>query len=157
MLGRLAMCWSSKGSLNLGKDKKLLKDAKAILRNKDLAGKTLSKVNQHAFEITAMMRGLAVAREEGGVLAPAQFVWMRARDRMLWYPLNNMGRQSFHMEALGAMSHYKAEKMTQRPIPVPKLENAVETIAEYMTSSSARPVPKLDYSASKKRGVKKAR
>ena len=156
MLGRLAMCWSHKGGLNLRKDKKLLKEARAVLRDKNLAAETLSKVNQHAFETTAILRALAVAREEGGVLAPAQFVWLRGHDRRLWYPLNNMGRQSFHMEALGAMSHYKAEKLTQRPIPVPKMEGAVETIREYMASGRARPIPQLDYSASKKRGVKKA-
>lgn len=156
MLGRLAMCWSFKGGLNLGKDKKLLKDARAVLRNKDMVGKTLAKVNQHAFETTALLRALATAREEGGVLAPAQFVWLRGHDRRLWYPLNNLGRQSYHMEALGALSHYKAEKLTQRPIPAPKVEGAVETIAAYMSSARARPIPQLDYSASKKRGVKKA-
>ncbi len=156
MLGRLAMCWSLKGGLNLGRDKKLLKDARAVLRNKAISAKTLAKVNRHAFETTALIRALAVAREEGGVLAPAQFVWLRAHDRRLWYPLNNMGRQSFHMEAVGAMAHYKAEKMTDRPIPVPKMEGAVETIQEYMHTDRARPIPQLDYSGSKKRGVKKA-
>ncbi len=60
------------------------------------------------------------------------------------------------MEALGAMSHFKAEKMTQRPIPVPKVDHAVDTIQEYMSSIKARPIPQLDYSKSKKRGIKKA-
>ena len=46
--------------------------------------------------------------------------------------------------------------MTQRPIPVPKVEHAVETITEYMGTTRARPIPQLDYSKSKKRGVKKA-
>lgn len=155
LLSRLAQCWSFKGGLKL--DKKLLREAQKILRNKKMAAHTLSKCNQHAFVTTAMLRALATAREEGGVLAPAQFVWLRAYDRTLWYPLNNMGRQAFHMEALGAMSHYRAEKMTQRPIPVPKLEDALETITEYMGSNRARPIPQLDYSHSKKRGVKKAR
>ena len=156
MLGRLAQCWSFKRGLDLNKDKKLLKEALSVLRNKDLAGKTLAQCNRHAFEATALIRALQYAREEGGVLAPAAFVWLRAHDRTLWYPLNNTGRQSFHMEALGAMSHFKAEKITQRPIPMPKVENAVSTIKEYMSSAVARPIPQLDYSQSKKRGVKKA-
>ena len=156
MLGRLAMCWSHKTKLKLSKDKTLLREARKVLKNKDISGSTLSKCNQHAFVTTALLRGLATARDEGGVLAPATFVWLRGHDRTLWYPLNNLGRQSFHMEAIGAMSHYKAEKMTQRPIPVPKVEHAVETIREYMESSRARPIPQLDYSKSKKRGVKKA-
>ena len=156
MLGRLALCWTHKGKLKLSRDKSLLREARKILKTKDLAGSVLSKCNQHAFVTTALLRGLATARDEGGVLAPATFVWLRGHDRTLWYPMNNLGRQSFHMEAIGAMSHYKAEKMTQRPIPVPKLEHAVETITEYMASNRARPIPQIDYSKSKKRGVKKA-
>ena len=156
MLGRLAACWTAKDGLKLSKDKKLLSEARKTLKSKDLAGSVLAKCNQHAFVTTALLRGLLTAREEGGVLAPATFVWLRAHDRTLWYPLNNLGRDSFHMEALGAMAHYKAEKMTNRPIPVPKVDEAVETIAEYMQSLRARPIPQLDYSGSKKRGVKKA-
>jgi intracellular multiplication protein IcmP len=156
MLGRLAMCWSSAGGLRLSRDGKLLREARRVLKDKGLAGKTLAQCNRHAFETTALIRALAFAREEGGVLAPAQFVWLRGHDRTLWYPLNNLGRQSFHPEAMGAMSHYKSERMTQRPIPVPKMENAVATMKEYMESRRARPIPQLDYKNSKKRGVKKA-
>lgn len=156
MLGRLAMCWTHKRGLRLGKDKSLAGEARKILRNANLAGGVLSKCNQHAFVTTAMLRALTTAREEGGVLSPSQFVWLRGHDRLLWYPLNNLGRHSFHMEALGAMSHYKAEKMTQRPIPVPKVGDAVDTIRDYMKSARARPIPPLDYSGSSKRGIKKA-
>ncbi len=156
MLGRLARCWAMDNTLNLAKDAKLVKEAIAVLQDKDLAGATLSQANRHAFETTAILRAMQYAREEGGVLAPAQFVWLRAYNRELWYPLNNLGRQSFHMEALGAMSHFKAEKLTQRPIPVPKVDGAVDTIQEYMKSGQARPIPQLDYSKSKKRGIKKA-
>lgn len=156
MLGRLASCWSAKSGLQLSKNGGLLREARRILKNKNLAAKTLAQCNRHAYETTAMLRALAFAREEGGVLAPATFLWLRGHDRTLWYPLNNLGRQSFHPEAMGAMSHYKAERMTQRPIPVPKMEDAVATIKEYMSSMRARPIPALDYKNSKKRGVKKA-
>ncbi len=155
-LARLAKCWSMKDGLKLSKDRKLLSEARSILKDKKLAGKTLAQANRHAFETTAMLRALQYTREEGGVLAPATFVWLRAHDRTLWYPMNNMGRQSFHMEALGAMSHFKVERLTRRPIPVPKVEGALQTIQEYMGSLMARPIPQLDYSNSKKRGVKKA-
>lgn len=156
MLSRLALCWTFKDGLKLGKDAGLLREARKILKTKSLAAETLSKCNQHAFVTTAMLRALAAAREGGGVLAPAQFVWLRGHDRTLWYPLNNLGRQSYHMESLGAMAHYKAEKLTQRPIPVPKIQDAVDTILGYMHSLRARPIPQLDYSGSKKRAVKKA-
>jgi intracellular multiplication protein IcmP len=152
IMGRLAKCWSFEHGLRI--DPTLLRDARRILNNRDMAGKVLSKCNQHAYENTAMLRALAVAREEGGVMAPAQFVWLRAYERTLWYPLNNLGRQAYHMEALGAMCHYKAEKAAQRPIPRPKMEDAVKSISEHMTSSDARPVPQVDYSKSKRRGIK---
>lgn len=155
MMGRLALCWSHKKGLQLSKDKYLLKDARKVLRDRKLSGTVLASCNQHAFQTTAMLRALQTAREEGGVLASAQFVWLRAHDRALWYPLNNLGRQSFHIEALGAMCHFKAERRTQRPIPKPKVDGAITTITEYMASPRARPVPQLDYSGTKRGGVKK--
>ena len=156
MLGRIACCWTFENGLSLSKDRSLLRDAQKVLHDKSLSEKVLKNCNQHGFETTVMLRGLATAREEGGVLAPAQFVWMRAFDRTLWYPLNNLGRQSYHMEALGAMAHYKAERLTRRPIPRAKVQDAVRSISEYMKSARARPIPPLDYSKSKnKSGVKK--
>lgn len=156
MLGRAAMCWSKDHGLQLSKDRSLLGDARKVLRNEKLAGNTLKVCNQHAFEATALMRALQHARSEGGVLAPAQFVWMRAFDRALWYPLNNLGRQAFHMEALGAMTHFKAEKLVRRPIPKPKLDDAVRSIADYVRSARMRPLPQLDYAKAKtRRGILK--
>ena len=121
-----------------------------------MAAKTLEQANRHAYVTTAMLRALQYARSEGGVMAPAQFVWMRAHDRLLWYPLNNLGRQSFHTEAMGAMAHFKSERLTQRPIPTPKVDYAVESISDYMQSIDARPIPELNYDGSKKRAIKKA-
>lgn len=155
ILGRLASCWDHEKGLQLNRDKRLFAEARRILANKDISGPVLQKANHHAFQTTALLRALQTAREEGGVLAPAQFVWLRGHDRTLWYPLNNLGRQGFHMEALGAMAHFKAEKLTNRPIPRPKLTDAINSITEYMSSRRARPIPQLDYSNSKKRGIKK--
>ena len=156
LLGRTALCWSHDKGLQLGKDKALLKEAQKILKNKELAHQVLKNCNQHAWQTTALLRGLSTAREEGGVLAPSQFIWLRGHDRELWYPMNNLGRQSNHMEAIGAIAHFKAEKRAQRPIPKPKVQYAVESIVEYMNSKEARPIPTLDYSkSSNKRGIKK--
>lgn len=155
MLGRLAACWTFQKGFRV--DSRLLSEARSILKNRDMSGKILSRCNQHAYENTALLRALATAREEGGVLAPAQFVWLRGYDRGLWYPLNNLGRQAYHMEALGAICHYKAEKTTQRPIPRPKMEDAVKSISEYIASPNARPIPPLAYKKDGKSGVKKVK
>lgn len=152
MMSRLALCWTE-NKLNI--DRALLREARSVLANKDISASTLRKCNEHAWETTAMIRALNAAREEGGVLAPAQFIWLRAYNRALWYPLNNLGRQSLNMEAIGAMAHYKAEKLAQRPIPRPKVNDAVISTVEYMKSSAARALPTLDYSGSKRRGIKK--
>jgi hypothetical protein len=54
------------------------------------------------------------------------------------------------------MAHYKSERRTSRPIPRPKLDDALTTVRDYVGSAKLRPIPQLDYSASKKkRGVKK--
>ncbi len=155
MLGAMAKCWTHNGGLKI--DGKLLREARKVLKNRDKIGKTISRCNQHAYENTALLRALLTAREEGGVLAPAQFLWLRGHDRALWYPLNNLGRQAFHAEALGTLCHYKAEKMAERPIPRPKMEDAVAMLAEYLASPNARPIPPLDYSNSKKRAIKKVK
>ncbi len=150
MLGEIACCWN-KGTLKIPGS--LIRKARGILRNRNLSEKVLQKCNMHAFETTVMIRALLTAREEGGVLAPATFVWLRGYDRALWYPLNNLGRNAYHMEALGAMCHFKAEKLLQRPVVRPKVEGAASSLADYMKSFKARPVPQIDYSKSKKRGI----
>lgn len=156
MLGRLSLCWSHDKGLNLNADRNLLKEARKVLRTKELAHTVLKSCNQHAWETTALLRGLLTARDEGGVLSPSQFVWLRGHDRNLWYPLNNLGRKSHHMEAIGAMAHFRIERRTKRPVPKAKVQEAVRSIVEYMDSIEARPIPTLDYShSSNKRGIKK--
>lgn len=153
LLGDLACCWN-KGSLKL--TTKIVREARRVLKNRKLSEKTLAKCNLHAFEHTALLRALLTAREEGGVLAAATFIWLRGYDRALWYPLTNLGRNAYHMEAMGAMCHFKAEKMAQRPIVRPKIEGAVESLSDYMKTYRARPIPQLDYTGSRRRGIQKA-
>lgn len=51
---------------------------------------------------------LATARSEGA-LPSAAFTWLKVVDRPLWYALNNLGRETFHVEGLAAIAHYEAE------------------------------------------------
>ena len=144
-LGEIAICWSHKGGLKL--NSALISKARKILRNKDIAGSTIAECNRHAYVTTALLGALDKARSEGGVLAPATFLWMRGVNRALWYPLNNLGRQSFHAEAMGGMSHYRAEKQVQRPIPKPMVMDAVKVICAYIEDKKqSHPIPQLDFS-----------
>lgn len=149
ILGRLSTCWTAKGGFSLANDRKLLGEARAYLRSKAAEG-LLKVLRQHAYVTTAMMRAVDYARSQGGVLSPGQFIWLRGHDRELWYPLNNIGRSAFHPEAMGAIAHFKLEKVTERPVPVPKLDIALAALRTYFASNIARPIPALDYGNKKK-------
>lgn len=141
ILQRLMLCWSFEDGMKIGKDSGLVGEARKFLKSKD-AEATLNLCQRHAYLATAMVRALQYAREEGGVCAPAQFLWLRGYNRALWYPLNNVGRQAFHMEALGAMSHFRAEKMVGRPIIKPMLSDAVRGLNEHLCNPIfSKPLP----------------
>jgi intracellular multiplication protein IcmP len=70
---------------------------------------------------------------------------MRAHERGLWYPLNNLGRRSYHTEGAGTMAHYMAEKAAGKALPVPRLETAVLTMVQYWSRETGAPtVPPRD-------------
>lgn len=91
-----------------------------------------SQMDKHAFVATAMLGLLAYARERGGVLASSEFLWLRPTNRLLWYPLNALGGQTFYTEASGAMAHYQAELAEGRPVKTPMLDAAVEALERYL-------------------------
>jgi len=154
ILSRLALCWDDKSGLKLSRDRGLVSLARKTLKNKSLSETTLANCNRHAYVATALLRALNTSREEGGVLASAQFVWLRAHNRALWYPLNNLGRQAFHIEALGAMAHYRAEKQINRPIPKPRVMPAVEALTTHLKNPIlARPIPLRAKSSGKSRAA----
>jgi intracellular multiplication protein IcmP len=143
LLGEIAQCWSLDKGLDLSHG--VRRKIKSILKDPNLGGAMAKVADNHGFTTTAMMKCLQNARQQGGVLAPATFVWLRAEDRTLWYPLNNLGRRSYHSEAAGAMAHFRSEKIAGRPIPTPKVKSAVEGLQNYL-NSTAIPIPERDYS-----------
>lgn len=138
LLGEIAQCWSPQTGLALspalrGRIRQLLRDPK-------IGGEAAKIMSGHCYVIPGMFRLLLWARERGGVLAPATFLWLRAVDRTLWYPLNNAGRRTFHAEAAGAVAHYYAEKFLRRPLIIPKVQGAVEALVDYVKESEM-PIP----------------
>ena len=145
MLSLLAQSWSAdKGFRPSGKLKSMIK---AAIRNPKVGGALCKYADQHAYETTAMARSLQRAREEGGVLAPAEFLWLRGQDRTLWYPLNNLGRKSYSVEAVGALVHYTNELIAGQKIPMPRFDEVIEGFEKYMKSGAARAIPELDKKA----------
>jgi intracellular multiplication protein IcmP len=142
LLGALSLSWSAeKGFRPSAKTKIMIRKA---IRDPKIGGALAKFANQHAFETTAMLRALMRARQEGGVLAPAEFVWLRGVDRNLWYPLNNLGRKSYLAESAGAMVHFTGELIAQQAIASPRLNDAVKGIEDFLKSRAAREIPPLD-------------
>jgi intracellular multiplication protein IcmP len=139
LLARLSKGWTTHGSVASamrldiglsGQVGKVIKDAK-------LGKQVLEHSRNHAFVESAFANMLKEARLRGGVLASAEFLWLKAEDRSLWYILNNVGRPTFHIESAGAIAHWKAEITTGRPLPEPDVDEAVFGLEEFFARHAA--------------------
>lgn len=79
----------------------------------------------HAYTQTALLRLLEDARQ-GGVLPSALFSWLKGADRPLWYALSSLGRRAPFVEAVGATSHFEAERRAGCALHPPAVEAAVD-------------------------------
>lgn len=82
---------------------------------------------RHAYVLTVMAEMLELARVDG-VLASADFLWIKPVDRRLWYILNTVGRQVAVCEIAGAYAHWLAEKQLLRPLNVPVVTEAINAL-----------------------------
>ena len=148
LLGEMALHWTPENGLQL--PSKLKSRIRKIINDPKLGGALLKHADKHAYATTALLRCLSRAREEGGVLAPASFIWLRGEDRVLWYPMNNLGRRAYHAEAVGALVHYTNELIAGQKIPTPRFDEVIKGIEETITGPSSRPIPPLDRTPPKK-------
>lgn len=119
MIAQIARSASS-GKLDFSGVKELLK--------KHRENKKVLKIRQsHAYVLTVMASMLKVAREDG-VLATADFLWLKPIDRVLWYMLNSVGRQTACVEVAGPFAHWLAELELGRKIYVPMVKPAVDAL-----------------------------
>lgn len=82
----------------------------------------------HGFVYTAMATLLDLARKDG-VLATAEFLWLKPVDRRLWFMLNSVGRQTACVEVAGPFAHWVAEKKLKRAIRIPMVKEAVSALS----------------------------
>jgi len=81
-------------------------------------------------------------RKRAGVMAPAQFNWLKLVDRRLWYALHSLGMPNPYVEARGARDHYAAECLIGEPIHAPSIDRAALGLqAEAATLTSPTPPP----------------
>ncbi|NBW56987.1 phosphoesterase [bacterium] len=81
-------------------------------------------VQSHAYVLTVMAAMLKLARTDG-VLATADFIWLKPIDRELWYMLNCVGRQTPYCEVAGPYAHLIAELELGRPLFRPVINQAI--------------------------------
>lgn len=81
-------------------------------------------IHSHAYVLTVMASMLALARKDG-VLASADFLWLKPTDRLLWFMLNSVGRQTVFSEVAGPFAHWNVECAMGRRLLVPMVEEAV--------------------------------
>ena len=148
-LGELAKCWDPSKGLVL--TPALRREIKSKMIDPKFGRITEKLAALHSFVTPALLHCLQVAREQGGVLAPAQFVWLRGVDRHLWYALNNLGRGATHIEGSGAIAHYRAEKNAGKPIPNPQVDPAIDGLTEYLKLNFITHFPAKEYARSKKK------
>lgn len=84
-------------------------------------------IQSHAFVFTVMASMLLLARTDG-VLASADFLWLKAVDRSLWFVLNSVGRQTPFSEVAGPIAHWIAERTIGHKLNVPMVEEAVKAL-----------------------------
>lgn len=87
--------------------------------------------DKHAYVYTVFYDMMLYARKTG-VFPSAYFVWLKPRDRVLFYTLNNVGRNVAFVEVAGIVAHYRAEKSLGQKILNPMVETAVQGYQEEM-------------------------
>ncbi len=86
---------------------------------------------RHAYVYTLLASLLEIARSDG-VLATAEFLWLKPVDRRLWYVLNSVGRQTAVVEIAGAHAHWLTEKKVGRSLRTPMVVEAVKALEANM-------------------------
>lgn len=87
--------------------------------SKEDAAKFKSYKEKHAYEVTILLSALAEARKNG-ILPPRWFVWLKYRDRALWYALHGLGMPRPHSEGLPGLVQWHCERRQKAPITVPQ-------------------------------------
>lgn len=84
-------------------------------------------IKGHAYVYTVMASMLKASREFG-VLQSPQFIWLRPKNRQLWYILNGVGRRVAFAEIGGIYAHWIAEEVAEHPIERPYVVKAVDAL-----------------------------
>jgi len=87
--------------------------------------KVIEEISRHGYVYTVMPQVLQFSRSTG-VFPPSYFIWLKPRDRVLWYILNCVGRQVSFVEVAGIFGHWKAEQTAKHKLDMPFVSTAVQ-------------------------------
>jgi intracellular multiplication protein IcmP len=123
----------------------VIAQADALFADRALFADATAVASKHAYTTTALMGLLNGARLRGGVLAPAQFAWLRLVDRPLWYALHSLGYASEDFgrylhpnpraEAAGARDHWAAERAAGGALVRPNVGRALQALSRAASST----------------------
>jgi intracellular multiplication protein IcmP len=122
--------------------------ADVILAQPDLVKNSVAIAARHGFTAPALMSVLCNARLKAGVLAPAQFNFLKLLDRRLWYALHSLGfpdgpdwlkapMPNPRVEAVGARDHWAVECKIGRPLRIPSIDRAAHVIRANIASNGS--------------------
>lgn len=83
-----------------------------------------NQLKRSAYIYTNIMFMVEFARTTG-VFPSSFFIWLKPRDRKLWYCVNAVGRNTPWVEVAGIWGHWLAEKVGDSKRSVPYVKNAV--------------------------------
>ena len=122
----------------------LLAECKHLLLDTAVFAEADAVVRRHAWTNTGLMSLLNAARKRSGVLAPAQFAWLKLVDRPLWYALQSLGFETegvgryLHpnprVEAVGSRDHWAVERAADIPITEPSFDRAITALQRHARS-----------------------
>ena len=110
---------------SFGKDKPIVFDVKEVV---ELA------IERHHYLTPAMVRILGAARDDYGVVSPYPIrnrLFEKSEWIPIWFSLNGLGRQTTHIESLGALSHFYVEVAYNEPLEEPQFRNAIKGLDQY--------------------------
>jgi intracellular multiplication protein IcmP len=100
--------------------------------------KVVQITNLHGY-VTTVLASMLVGARAAGVLATAEFLWLKPIDRRMWYMLNSVGRPTAVAEISGAFAHWLAEKKIGLPLMVPMVEEAVRGLEVVLSETIYKP------------------
>jgi intracellular multiplication protein IcmP len=121
-----------------------------LLKDRQTLAGAVEVAAAHAFTNPALMSLLNAARVRHGVLAPAQFTWLKLVDRPLWYALHSLGFETDgigryvhpnpRVEALGARDHWAVECAAGSPVHEPDVSRALMALRRHALRATALPI-----------------